>query len=50
MARSMGEIERVSRVASDIRGVKGLLNRMTLEGSAVRPSPVTGLRVVIGSK
>lgn len=53
IAQSTGEIERVSWVVSDIRGVKGLLNRMTvmpLAGAKVRPSPVGGLRVVIGSK
>lgn len=49
-ARSSDEIEHVSRIASDIRGVKNLVNRMviaTAEGPVLRPTPVRGLRVVI---
>jgi osmotically-inducible protein OsmY len=52
VASTLGEIERVSQVASDLLGVKGLLNRMTLTsavGATVRPPPVTGLRVVSGA-
>ncbi len=51
VAPTLGEIERVSQVASDLRGVKSLLNRMTLApavGGTIRPQRVTGLRVVSG--
>jgi osmotically-inducible protein OsmY len=51
VAPTSREIERVSQVASDVRGVKSLLNRMTLAplpGITVLPRPVSGLRVVSG--